>query len=74
MIPADQLFFEQEKDKSQGGQHCGDFPKGIWATHTPTGLKAFCNSERSQLRNRNVAVAMLEYGLAELGIQPADTK
>lgn len=70
MIPPEQLRLEPEQSKQLGGQHVGVSPSGVWATHVPTGLKAFCNCERSQLRNRNIAVAMLEYGLAEMNINP----
>ncbi len=52
---------------SKGGQHCGLPVYGVRVTHIPTGLVAFCDAERSQLHNRNVAEAMLEYGLLELG-------
>lgn len=53
-----------------GGQTCGDTPRGVCVEHLPTGLKAYCDQERSQLRNKRVAIAMIEYGLAELGWTP----
>ena len=49
-----------------GGQQVGDSPIGVWVTHLPTGLKAFCDHERSQLRNKRIAMSMIEWGLAEL--------
>lgn len=51
---------------TKGGQHAGVIPSGVCVTHVPTGLTATCFIERSQSRNRNVALAMIEYGLAEL--------
>ena len=41
------------------------------ATHIPSGLTASCECERSQMRNRNIALSMLEWGMAELGITEA---
>lgn len=50
------------------GQHCGQIPTGVRVTHVETGLSAYCDFKRSQMANRQVALAMLEYGLAELGV------
>lgn len=52
----------------KGGQRCGMVTNGVKVTHVPTGLSATCESERSQMRNRNVAIAMIEWGLTELGV------
>ena len=45
-------------------------PRGVCVEHLPTGLKASCDQERSQLRNKRVAIAMIEYVLAEFGWTP----
>ena len=45
-----------------GGQHCG-VSNGIKITHIPTGLIAIVNSERSQHRNKQIAMHMIEGGL-----------
>lgn len=50
-----------------GGQQVGMPGTIVKATHIPTGLVAQCDCERSQMRNKNICLAMLEYGLAELG-------
>ena len=63
----DDVRLQAEVRQHKGGQHVGT-PVGVWATHVPTGLRAFCNSERSQFKNRKVAVAMLEMGLVEMGV------
>jgi protein subunit release factor A len=34
--------------------------------HKPTGMFAVCGSEKSQHKNRTIAMRMVEYGLAEL--------
>jgi peptide chain release factor 2 len=50
-----------------GGQHVGSIPTTVSMEHVPTGLKASCGCERSQMKNRQVCLAMIEYGLAEIG-------
>ena len=47
-----------------GGQHVSVVRSGVKATHLPTGLIAISGCERSQLKNKNVAMGMIEYGLA----------
>lgn len=49
---------------SPGGQHVSVVRTGIKVTHVPTGLIAISDCERSQMKNKNVAVQMIEYGLA----------
>lgn len=50
-----------------GGQTVGLSPTGVEVIHLPTGLKAFCDHERSQMKNRRIACEMIDYGLASLG-------
>ena len=49
---------------SPGGQHVSVVRSGVKVTHLPTGLIAISDCERSQLKNKNVAISMIEYGLA----------
>lgn len=70
MIPADQLRVET-MDRPPGGQHCGQL-FGVEVEHLPTGLKAFCDHRSSQKKNRDVCVAMIELGLAELGMETVE--
>lgn len=49
---------------SSGGQHVSVVRSGVKVTHLPTGLIAISDCERSQLRNKNLAMGMIEYGLA----------
>lgn len=53
--------------QNPGGQHVGMVTPLVKVTHLPTGLVAQSDCERSQMRNKNICLAMLEYGLAELG-------
>lgn len=49
---------------SPGAQHVSVVRSGVKVTHVPTGLIAISDCERSQLKNKNVAMGMIEYGLA----------
>lgn len=62
-----ELIYDQTgTTKSPGGQHAGGPATSIRITHIPTGLMAQCGG-RSQHKAGKVAMAMLEYGLLELG-------
>lgn len=50
-----------------GGQTVGMPTTLVKITHIPTGLVAQSDVMRSQMKNKNVCLAMIEYGLAELG-------
>lgn len=65
MKPED-LKIEAGYPKSKGGQTVGMPTPAVRITHIPTGLSATCYFERSQLKNKRICLAMLEYGLAEL--------
>lgn len=54
--------------KPKLGQRVGELATGVRIVHIPTGITALCSSERSQYKNKAVALAMIEYGLAELGL------
>jgi len=49
-----------------GGQHVGVNPSGVWVKHKPTGMVAFCEWHRSQLKNRDAALSMIEWAIADL--------
>lgn len=66
MNPAE-LQIEALSTVPKGGQQVGNVPRGVRVTHLPTGLIACCESQRSQLANRTVAMSMIEWGLAEIG-------
>lgn len=50
-----------------GGQQCGQPNGAIRVEHLPTKLVAICDWYPSQIKNRRVAMTMLEWGLLELG-------
>lgn len=63
----DTLVFSDISERNKGGQHVGLTQSTIKCLHEPTGIYAVCGSERSQHRNKRIAQAMVEYGLAEMG-------
>lgn len=62
------IKYEAEQRQQKGGQHVGTSLTGVWAKHIPSGLVAFCNTERSQHRNREIVKTMIEFALIETGI------
>lgn len=61
-IPPPDLLIEAYSPRPPGGQHVG-IDCGIKITHLPTGLIAICDTDRSQHRNKQVAMDMLLGGL-----------
>lgn len=65
MIPADDLKVEVLRRDQRGGQHVGVDPCDVKVTHVPTGITATVGFSRSQYRNRNVAVRMIESAITD---------
>ena len=57
-----------------GGQHVNKTESAVRVTHIPTGLMATCRSQRSQIRNREVAWTILTARVADLKRAEADAR
>lgn len=58
MIPADELHIEVCPPRS-GGQQVGGASNGVKITHLPSRLVAICENQRSQHRNKEIAMDMI---------------
>jgi len=61
--------FETMRASGPGGQHVNRTESAVRVTHVPTGLQASASEERSQHRNKRLALARLSRKLEELNDQ-----
>jgi len=68
-VGPDDLKVETFRSSGPGGQHMQKTSSAVRLTHLPTGLVVTCQSERSQYRNKEIALRILQARLLELKLE-----
>ena len=73
-IKDEDLEIDTMRSSGAGGQHINKTDSAVRMKHIPTGLMAFCQSERSQLINKEKCMAVLKSKLYQKAIEEREAE